>query len=88
MTARRRIVSIVQWAGIAGLADDGTSLAAARRLVAKGGGPKVVRIDERDGVRLRDHEKWARSKPWAKYLTSSAAAERQKRQRQLKRRSK
>jgi hypothetical protein len=77
----RRVVSIPQWAALVGLADDGRSLAMARKLVAKGGGPKVVRVGRRDGIRLRDHAQWVRSRPWAKYLKASAAAEREKHQR-------
>jgi hypothetical protein len=34
MSRRRRMVSIPQWAALAGLADDGRSLAAARALIA------------------------------------------------------
>ena len=72
-TTARRVVSIVQWAGIAGLADDGTSMATAR-LLAGGEGPNVVKVGRRVGVRLGDHAQWARSKPWAKYLAATAAA--------------
>jgi hypothetical protein len=81
MTERDRIVSIPQWAGLAGLADDDLSLATARKILAKGEGPKIERDGRRDGIRFSDHAKWARSKPWAKYLTASAAAEREKRER-------
>jgi hypothetical protein len=89
MTARTiiNVVSVPQWAGLAGLADDGMSIATARKLIADGTGPEVVEIKRQtrngpvavEGVRLRDHKRWARSKPWAKYLTASAAAERDKR---------
>lgn len=72
------VVSIPQWAGIAGLADDGRSLATASRLIAKGEGPETVKVNNRSGVRPRDHAKWARSHPWAKYLAAREAAERAK----------
>lgn len=78
------VVSIPQWAEIVGLADDGMSLATARRLIAKGAGPKLTKVGRRDGIRLRDHGKWARSNPWAKYLAASVAAEREKRERKSK----
>jgi hypothetical protein len=76
MTRRRRIVSIPQWANITGLADDGRSIAVARGLLAQGQGPKVVREGRREGIRIHDHEAWAQSKPWAKYVADLAAAER------------
>jgi hypothetical protein len=82
-----RMVSIPVWAGLAGLADDGKSMAAARKLIAKGEGPKVVQDGRRDGIRLSDHARWARSKPWAKCMAASAAAEREKRARRAKRRT-
>jgi hypothetical protein len=87
MTEYGRMVSVLQWAGLAGLADDDSSLAAARKLIAKGEGPKVVRDGRRDGIRLSDHAKWARSKPWAKYLATSATAEREKRRKSNRRRT-
>lgn len=85
-----RIVSIPRWAEIAGLADDGISVATARRLIDTGQGPTVVKVGKRHGVRLQDHAQWARSQPWAKYLVASAAAAREKRERHRspKRRSK
>jgi hypothetical protein len=81
------MMSVPQWAGLAGLADDILSLAVARKLLAKGEGPKIERDGRRDGIRFSNHAKWARSKPWAKYLTASAAAEREKRQCRAKRRT-
>jgi hypothetical protein len=85
---RRRVVSFVQWAGIVGLADDGRSLSTARRVLTEGEGPKVVKVGRRAGVQLDDHVRWARSKPWAKYLAASAAPEGEKRLRKSKQRSK
>jgi hypothetical protein len=82
MTARRRVVSVPQWAERAGLADDGKSLAAARGLIARGQGPKVVRDGQRDGVQLQDHETWAQATPWAGYLAALTASERDKRKAQ------
>jgi hypothetical protein len=40
--SEHRVVSVPQWAGLASLGDDGKSLAAARSLIAKGKGPKIV----------------------------------------------
>ena len=37
-----RIVSVTQWAGLAGLADDEKSLATARRVLDKGDGPGIA----------------------------------------------
>jgi hypothetical protein len=90
LIALRRTVSVPQWAEIAGLADDGMSVATARRLIDTGQGPTVVKVGRRHGVRLQDHVRWARSQPWAKYLAASVAAEREKREgrRPSKRRSK
>jgi hypothetical protein len=76
--ARNCVVSVAQWAEHAGLADDGRSIAAARQVLALGDGPLPTKIGNRDGVDLGDHAKWARSKPWAKYLSERAAAERDK----------
>jgi hypothetical protein len=88
LIAPRRIVSVPQWAEIAGLADDGISVAVARRLLDSGQGPTVVSIGKRRGVQLQDHALWARSQPWAKYLAASAAErEKRERHRSLKRRS-
>ena len=42
MSRRKRTVSISHWAALAGLADDGRSLATARALIAQGDGPEVV----------------------------------------------
>ncbi len=78
MTRCGPVVSIPQWARRAGLADDDRSIATARQLIAKGEGPDVVQVEQRQGVRLRDHETWARSKPWAQYLADLAAGERDK----------
>jgi hypothetical protein len=75
------IVSIPEWAEFAGLAEDHRSIAAARWLIDTGQGPKVAKVGQRRGVRLQDHARWARSQPWAKYLAASAAAEREKRER-------
>jgi hypothetical protein len=82
-------MSVPQWAGMTGLADDDKSLATARGLIAKGEGPKVTKVMRRtrngpvavDGVRLVDHQAWARSQPWAKYLATLTASECEKRQR-------
>ena len=76
--ARNRVVSVAQWAEHAGLADDGRSITAARQALARGEGPLLTNICNRDGVNLDDHARWARSKPWAKYLSKRAAAERDK----------
>ena len=82
-------MSVAQWAKIAGLADDGTSSATARRILDKGDGPRLVQVGPRKrGVRLRDHARWALSQPWAKYLAASSAAAREKRERTSKNRSK
>ncbi len=80
--APHRIVSVPQWGEIAGLADDSTSLEIARKLLIDGDGPEVVKVGRRDGVRLRDHARWARSQPWAEYLSTVSASERDKRQAQ------
>jgi hypothetical protein len=91
------VVRIPQWAGIAGLADDGRSLATARSIIANGAGPETVEVKRRTrngtiavaGVRLRDHRRWLRAQPWARFMAASAAAEREKRQRRSpKRRTK
>jgi hypothetical protein len=78
------INTIPMWAEKAGLAEDGRSLATARRLLKSGEGPKIVCVNGREGISLRDHAKWQRSQPWAKYLAESAAAEREKRERRSK----
>lgn len=82
-------MSVPQWAGMTGLTDEDKSLATARGLIAKGEGPKVTKVMRRtrngpvavDGVRLVDHQAWARSQPWAKYLATLTASECEKRQR-------
>jgi len=95
--ARAPVVSIPQWAALTGLADDGRSLATARSIIAKGAGPDTVEIKRRtrngivavEGIRLRDHCRWLRAQPWAKFMAISAAAEREKRERKSpKRRTK
>lgn len=82
MSRRRRIVSIAQWAALAGLADDGRSLVAARALIAQGDGPPVVQVRRRRrtdiGVQLQDHRHWVRTNKWAKFLVAEAARERRK----------
>ena len=79
---RKRTVSISHWAALAGLADDGRSLATARALVAQGDGPEVVPVRRRDrtdtGIPLRDHERWLRRNEWAKFLATEAAKARRK----------
>ena len=44
VTAERNIMSVALWARVAGLADDGLSIAAARRLIADGDGPGTVQV--------------------------------------------
>ena len=83
--SRRATLSIPQWAEHSGIADDGRSVAIARILLATGQGPQTVKLGQREGVSLQDHEAWARKTPWAKYLTTSAAAEREHRQRIMRR---
>ncbi len=82
MRRRHRMVSIPQWAALAGLADDGRSLAAARALIAQGDGPQVVQVRRRrrtdTGVQLRDHRRWVRENKWAKFLMAEAARDRRK----------
>jgi len=80
LIAPHRTVSVPRWAEIAGLADDGRSVATARKLIDTGQGPMTVKVGQRHGVRLQDHARWARSQPWAKYLAACAAAEREKRE--------
>jgi hypothetical protein len=76
------MVSVPQWAAIAGLADDGRSLAAARALIAQGDGPQVVQVRRRwrtdSGVQVRDHRRWVRDNEWAKFLVAEATRERRK----------
>jgi hypothetical protein len=82
MSRRHRMVSIPQWAALAGLADDGHSLAVARALIAQGDGPQVVQVRRRRptdaGVQLHDHRRWVRANEWAKFLVAEAARERRK----------
>jgi hypothetical protein len=82
MSRRQPMVSVPQWAALAGLADDGRSLAAARALIAHGDGPQVVQVRRRRrtdaGVQLRDHRRWVRDNEWAKFLVTEAARERSK----------
>jgi hypothetical protein len=76
-----RVVSVPQWAGRAGLADDGKSIAAARSLIAQGLGPIITKIQRPtttvQGVRLSDHDAWAQANAWAAYLASLPASERE-----------
>jgi hypothetical protein len=82
MRRRKRIVSIPQWAALAGLAEDGGSLATARALISQSDGPEVVPIRRQhrtdSGVRLRDHERWARTNKWARFMVAEAAKDRRK----------
>jgi hypothetical protein len=79
---RKRTVSISHWAALAGLADDGRSLATARALIAQGDGPEVVPVRRRartdTGIPLGDHERWLRRNEWAKFLAAEAARHRRK----------
>jgi hypothetical protein len=83
-SAARRIVSIPRWARITGLADDGRSIASARRLLAQGDGPAVVKLGrpghEREGIRLADNTAWVKATPWAAYLSTLPASEHDKQQ--------
>ena len=77
MSARlRRVVSIPQWAGHAGLADDGRSIATARQQLARGEGPATTAVDSRHGINLDDHATWARDNAWAAYLQTFQPLER------------
>jgi hypothetical protein len=75
-------VSISHWAALAGLAEDGRSLATARLLIAQGDGPEVVPVRRRHrtdtGVQLRSHQRWLRKNQWAKFLAAEAAKHRRK----------
>jgi hypothetical protein len=77
MSRRKRTVSIPQWAALAGLAEDGRSVATARALIMQGDGPEVVPVRRRHrtdtGVQLRDHRRWLRKNGWAKFLAAEAA---------------
>jgi hypothetical protein len=79
VSKRHRVISIPMWADMIGLADDGMSIAAARKLVADDDGPGTVPVRRRTrcdtGIRLRDHRRWVRSHPWAKYLAATALAQ-------------
>jgi hypothetical protein len=82
MSKRKRTVSVAQWAALAGLADDGRSVATARALIRQGDGPEVVPVSRKHrtdtGVRLRDHQRWLRKNAWAKVLAAEAAKNRRK----------
>jgi hypothetical protein len=82
MSSRKRTVSIRQWAVLVGLADDSRSSAVARALITQGDCPRILPIRRRHradfGVRLPDHERWARSHEWAKFLVAEAAKNRRK----------
>jgi hypothetical protein len=82
MSRRKRTVSISHWAALAGLAEDGRSLAATRALIAQGDGPEIVQVRRRDrtdtGIPLRDHERWLHRNEWAKFLATEAAKDRRK----------
>jgi hypothetical protein len=70
MTKRKRTMSLAQWAALAGLAEDGRSVATPRALIRQGEGPEVVPVNRKyrtdTGVQLRDHQRRLRKKPWAK----------------------
>jgi hypothetical protein len=59
MNKGKRTVSLAQWAALAGLTEDGRSLATACTLIAQGDGPEVVPVRRRHrtdtGVQLRGH---------------------------------
>ena len=82
MSRRKRSVSLPQWAALAGLAEDGRSVATARALITQGDGPEVVLVRRRHrtdtGVQLRDHQRWLRKNGWAKFLAAEAAKHRRK----------
>jgi hypothetical protein len=82
MSRRKRTVSIPQWAALAGLAEDGRSVATGRALITQGDGPEVVPVRRRhrtdNGVQLRDHQRWLRKNGWAKFLAAEAAKHRSK----------
>ena len=82
MNRRKRTVSLPQWAALAGLAEDGRSLATARMLIARGDGPEVVPVPRRHrtdaGVQLRGHQQWLRKNQWAKFLAAEAAKQRRR----------
>jgi len=82
MSRRKRSMSLPQWAALAGLADDGRSLATARSLIAQGDGPEVVPVRRRHrtdtGVQLGSHQRWLRKNQWAKFLAAEAAKHRRK----------
>jgi hypothetical protein len=79
---RKRTVSISHWAALAGLAEDGRSLATARSLIAQGDGPEVVPVRRPHrtdtGVQLGSHQRWLRKNQWAKFLATEAAKDRRK----------
>lgn len=82
---RDRILSIPQWAGKAALADDGKSIATARKLVTTSDGPVTTKIRRIPYVKASDHQAWAQATPWAEYLASLPAFEREQRQSQAMR---
>jgi hypothetical protein len=49
-------------------------------MLAQGGGPDVVKVGLRcEGVRREDHDAFAKATPWAAFMTSEAARERDRR---------
>ena len=80
MSKRKRATSISQWAALAGLAQDGLSLATARAILRQGDGPEVVSVRRKlrtdTGIKLSDHRRWVRKNSWAKFLSAEAAKER------------
>jgi hypothetical protein len=70
---RHSIISVAQWAGRMGLADDDRSRAIARKVIADGDGPATTRVRRSNaladvGIKFRDHRRWVRRTPWASYL--------------------
>lgn len=84
-SVRDRSLSIPQWARIAGLADDGKSIATARKLITTADGPVTTKIRRIPRVKVADHEAWAQATAWAAYLASLVPFEREKRQSQAMR---
>ena len=72
MTARY-VISIPEWARIAGLAEDGQSIAVARQILGTDAAPDVAHVVQHPipGVDLRAHRRWLRRTPWARYLAST-----------------
>ena len=58
MSRRKRTLSFPQWAALAGLTEDGRSVATARALITQGDGPEVVPVRRRHrtdpSYKLRD----------------------------------